>query len=267
MAFKAGLLALLALLFSAPVPAAVPIQAQDDDNDDEWPHEILTESHRIVIYQPQLDSLEGDTIVGRCAASVKKHKDPEPVFGTVWIKARMVTDRGTREVTFTDIDVTNVKFPKVKDEAGEEKLEKFLEGEIPKWGLKTSMERIAAAQELLEKEQVAADKLKTEPPQILRRTKPAALVVIDGEPILAEIKGTSHKRIVNSAMFMVQDGATKKNYLFLGDRWGESPDLLKGPWTVCAAPPPSVTAAADQDKIVQEQKKGAADSKKPPEFP
>jgi hypothetical protein len=266
MAFKYGLIGLLAILVAAPGPASAGFQAtQDDDDDPEWPHEIITESHKIVLYQPQLDSLEGDTIVGRCAASVKKHADKEPVFGTVWIKSRMITDRAAREVTFAEIDVTNVKFPKA-NEAGEEKLAKFLEEEIPRWGLKTSLERIAAAQELLEKEQTASDKLKTEPPQILRRTKPAALVLIDGNPILAEIQGTPLKRVVNIAMFLVQDTASKKHYLFLGDRWGESVEL-NGPWTRCAAPPAAVSAAADQDKVVQEQKKAAATSKKPAEFP
>jgi hypothetical protein len=261
---KSGIIALLAFLVAAPVPATIAIQAPDDDPD--WPHEILTETHKVVLYQPQLDSLEGDTIVGRCAAMVKGHKDAEPSFGTIWIKARMVTDRGTREVTFTDLDVTNVKFPKANEDS-EKKLEKFLEGEIPRWGLKTSMERIASAQELLEKEQVSADKLKNDPPLILRRTKPAALVIIDGDPILAEIKGTAVKRVVNCAMFLVQDSASKKHYLFLGDRWGESVELVNGSWSRCPAPPSSVTSVADQDKVVLEQKKAAAESKKPAEFP
>ena len=189
MRITAAFFALMALLASSPAPAAAGFP-QDDDEDGEWPHEIITNTHKAVVYQPQLDSLEGDTIVGRCAVSVAKHNSKDPVFGTIWIKARMVTDKGTREVTFTDIDITNVKFPKGNEE-GEEKVEKFLEGEIPKWGLKTSMERITAAQELLEKEQVAADKLKNDPPQILKRTKPTVLLVFDGEPILAEI-GRAH---------------------------------------------------------------------------
>ena len=65
MAPKFGLIALLALLAAAPPPVPAGIQAAQDDDDPEWPHEILTESHKIVLYQPQLDSLEGDTIVGR----------------------------------------------------------------------------------------------------------------------------------------------------------------------------------------------------------
>src|SRR5688572_4998714 len=115
----AGIFALVLVLGAAPPRQETP---QEQDDVDEWPHEIITETHKVVLYQPQLDSLEGDTIVGRCASSVKGHKDPEPIFGTIWIKARMVTDRNSREITFTDIDVTNVKFPKAKEE-GAQKLE------------------------------------------------------------------------------------------------------------------------------------------------
>ena len=266
MPFKWGFLVVAALLAAGPVhPAQDPAPAPEEDDGDDWPRELIVNGGKAVLYQPQLDSLEGDTIVGRCAASVLRTGEKEPIFGTVWIKARMVTDRGTREVTFTDIDVTNVKFPKASEE-GAGKLEKLLEEEIPRWGLKTSMERVAAAQELLEKEQVAADKFKVDPPAILRRTKPSLLLVFDGEPILAEIKGTTQKRVVNTALYCVEDSATKKCYLFLGDRWGEAP-ALKGPWTHSPDAPAPVRATAQLDKVVQEQQKAGKDAKKPKEFP
>ena len=57
-------------LLATPPAAGFP---QDADEDNEWPHEILTNTHKLILYQPQLDSLEGDTIV----AVAWKHWDRE----------------------------------------------------------------------------------------------------------------------------------------------------------------------------------------------
>ena len=61
-----------------------------------WPREIDTPEAKIVMYQPQLESFEGNRLTGRAAVAVTPRGRTEPVFGAVWIDARVSTDRDNR---------------------------------------------------------------------------------------------------------------------------------------------------------------------------
>ena len=45
------------------------------------------------------------------AVSVTLPGKSEPIFGTVWIRARAMTDRDSREVTLAAVEVPQVRFP------------------------------------------------------------------------------------------------------------------------------------------------------------
>jgi hypothetical protein len=74
---------MLAILFAGSFVAA---------NEQEWPKEYFMDGAKIVMYQPQLETFEGNKMTARAAVSVTK-KNAEPVFCAMWLKARVVTDR------------------------------------------------------------------------------------------------------------------------------------------------------------------------------
>ena len=57
--------------------------------DEEWPREIQTEKGLVVLYQPQVDSLDGDLLSGRSAVSIKATGQDEPIFGAAWLEGRI----------------------------------------------------------------------------------------------------------------------------------------------------------------------------------
>ena len=71
-----------------------------------WPRAIEAAEGEIVIYQPQLDSLEGDKLTGRAAVSVALTGSEEPVFGVIRFESRMETDRDARTMRIVDLDIT-----------------------------------------------------------------------------------------------------------------------------------------------------------------
>ena len=102
-------ISLVAALLVATVSGAAYVALQEDSVEG-WPREIPVDGGLVVVYQPQSDTFEGNMLSGRVAVSVTP-TDQEPVFGTVWFEARLVTDRDTRMAVIDDFDVTRVGFP------------------------------------------------------------------------------------------------------------------------------------------------------------
>lgn len=208
----------------------------------EWPRDIEVPEGTITLYQPQLESFKADKLSARAAISFVKRGETEPVFGAVWITARTLTDRDERTVRLLEIDVPKVKFPNV-DAAKMERLAGVLKREIPKWDATISLDRLLTMLELVEKEQIAADDLKTDPPKIIVSKHPAVLVTIDGDPQLGAVEDSNLMRVVNTPFFIVLDPKTKVYYLKGGNDWLTAPDI-KGPWQSVNNPPTGVIIAA-----------------------
>ena len=91
-----------------------------------WPREIETPEATITVYQPQPETFSGDKLTARTAISVTP-KSREPVFGAIWVNARVATDRTARTVTLLTMNVTDVKFPQAVDSANVKKFKSLLE--------------------------------------------------------------------------------------------------------------------------------------------
>ena len=77
----------LLLTACAGLLATTAVSAESEESG--WPREILTASDALVlVYQPQIDSLDGDLLHGRAAVSVNTKEMDEPVFGAAWIESR-----------------------------------------------------------------------------------------------------------------------------------------------------------------------------------
>jgi len=209
-----------------------------------WPREIPLDRGTVVVYQPQSETFEGNILSARAAVSVTP-SGQEPVFGTVWFEARLVTDRDTRMAAIDNLDVTRVGFP-AADEAHQDSLARLLEREIPAWELDISMDRLITDLALAETRRRAAEGLNMEPPVILFSLEPAILITIDGEPRMQQIEGSDYMRILNTAFTIIFDRDARTYYLGAGeDQWYSAPEY-DGPWTLTDQVPSDVAALAPE---------------------
>jgi hypothetical protein len=220
---------------------------------DEWPRTLDTkQGGKIIIYQPQLETLKDGKLTGRAAVSVREIAGNEPTFGAFWFETMLLTDRDTRMTTFEQIKVTDVKLPGIDDSEKLSRFRTFLETEIPKWKLEISMDALLATLE--EEQSIVSDDLKNDPPKVIYVTTPTTLVVIDGEPKLKQDDQLKMQRVFNTPFLIVQSNEDKKYYLLGGKFWYVSSAVKEG-WKSTTQLPNSVKQL---DQQLKEQAKTTA---------
>ena len=80
-----------------------------------WPREIDTNHYIITVYQPQLETLNGNILKGQLALSIKDTIDSEITFGSMWFEARLLTDLENRTAILNDLRIKELKFQGVSD--------------------------------------------------------------------------------------------------------------------------------------------------------
>ncbi|MBL7857541.1 MAG: hypothetical protein JNM57_07620 [Cyclobacteriaceae bacterium] len=218
----------------------------------EWPRTLETKKGgKILIYQPQPESLKGGKLTGRAAVSVREIAGDEPVFGAIWYETTLLTDRDSRLVTLESIKITHVKLPGVTDSTKIKRFTVFLESEIPKWKLEISMDELLATIE--EENGTSSEDLKNDPPKVIYSTTPSTLVMIDGEPKLQEDDQLKMKRVINSPFLIVQSKEDSRYYLSGGKFWYSSSSIKEG-WSNTTKLPASIQQL---DKQLKEKEKQA----------
>jgi hypothetical protein len=211
--------------------------------DVDWPREIDTPRGLVVIYQPQPDNLDNNTLEARAAVSVSLTGEPDAIYGAVWFKARLETNREDRTATIADVEVTQIRFPNEDDEMIAA-LKTLLENEIPRWDLPIAIDALVATIEHATERREAAANLSTAAPDILFVAAPAILVTLDGDARLQQQEGTSLMRVVNTPFTILLDTTTKTYYLNAdATTWYQTTDL-KGDWSIATAVPKEVAALA-----------------------
>ena len=218
----------------APVP----------DEDPGWPREIAAEGEvTVLLYQPQIDTFSADSIAARAAVAVLETPGSEPVFGAVWLVARLSIDRDARVVDIVEVAVPRVRFPDASEEH-QQQLARLLEREIPTWGLTIALDRFLTALENAEVGGSAVGELNTAAPTLLVRYEPTVLVTIDGEPDLRAVEGSELQRVFNTPFTIVHDPAAGRYYLHAGGQnWYIAPSL-SGEWQLTDAVPGQVARLA-----------------------
>jgi hypothetical protein len=230
-----------------------------------WPKKMEGPKGTVIMYQPQLETFQGDKLTARAAVSVQTKEMKNPVFGVVWINARVSTDRDTRMVTVEEAKITDAKFTGATPEQLA-KLKSFLDKEMESWNHEISLDRLLAMLDVIEKEKAGDRGLNNNPPRIIFVNHPAVLVLLDGEPRLQPLEKTPLMRVVNTPFLMLYDPAGKIYYL-KGDGWLTATDL-KGPWKEAAELPQAIKdleAKAEKGKEAQPAKKVEASTGKKPE--
>ncbi|MEN8164899.1 MAG: hypothetical protein ABFS37_12275, partial [Acidobacteriota bacterium] len=237
--------AIIVLAFTIILAAAVPTQAQDLGNKD-WPKTVEAMGASITMYQPQIDSWEGNTFEARAAVSVVGSAGKAPVFGAVWLSGHFTTDKETRTVSFYDVTVPAVRFPDAGEEQ-EQKLIDILEDELDDWVYEVDLDVLLPSLELADRGTPAASALKHDVPKIIVKHEPAVLILIDGEPKLQEIEDSKLERVVNSPYVIIKDG---RNFFLASDsQWFTARDIM-GPWKASGKLPKEI---AKIDSLMKKQ--------------
>ncbi|MCK5704725.1 MAG: hypothetical protein KAI29_26410, partial [Cyclobacteriaceae bacterium] len=235
-------LVLLIVLLMLP---GVSLLADDPEPEFSWPMEIASDNGFVTtIYQPQLESFEGDILEGRMAVTIKP-PEKEMIFGALWFKARLSTDMENRTVLLEKMDIIKTHFPDIVDEEKSSSFTTLLSAEMESWNLEMSLDRILASMAEVENLKVLSDDINNDPPSIYFRTSPAVLMMIDGEPILEEDEETKIEYVVNTPFFMVKDPKKEKYYVKGGPFWYVSTEMLKG-WEETSKVPSKVKKFAEQ---------------------
>ncbi len=228
-AFAAVLTLLLALSVSA--------FAQDPG----WPRKLEKPGGAAIVYQPQVDDWKDyATITMRVAFQLT------PVGGTQVIGAATMigntnVDKDKHMVVIYGIEVTDTFFPSL-DEATSAKMEQLFKTFVPEV-VNISLERIVAY--IPEPQSSHSVNVKNDPPFIFVNYGPAVLLSVDGEPVLAEIKDTKLKFIVNTQWAVFLDTSKSQYYMLAGPRWLTAPDL-HGPWSAATKLP------KDMEKLLKD---------------
>ncbi|MCU0404631.1 MAG: hypothetical protein MUE99_08785 [Chitinophagaceae bacterium] len=197
-------------------------------NANTWPREIpLKSGGKITMYEPQAESLSGPLLTGRAAISVREKATDEPIFGAIFMEAKISTDRDSRKADLENFKITNVKVPGLDDTAKVSKLIELLEREIPKWNLEIDVDAIVT--------QLKAENLNNgqpdfnnKAPKIMYRNKPSTLVLLDGEPKIQQDKALDAERVVNTPGLIFKEG--NQWNMYSGGIWYRSSEIKTG-WT------------------------------------
>lgn len=225
------------LIFAATVLSTLACPQAADRG---WPRTIHSNSVRIDVYQPQVDSWTNGKLQDRTALAITEKATGQTTYGTAWLSARTTVDQDTRLVTLYDVDVQKVTFPSAGDrEAG---YAKTATEALQQWTPTIALDRLLADISITQNEQKSSeDNLNSDPPTIFVRDKPAVLILVDGEPILQKIPGSEFMRVVNTpAMIVLVLGSNR--YFLRGDGYWMTATKFDGPWSKATDAPSSLAS-------------------------
>ena len=244
--FAMSCLMFMTVLVMAQDAVELPEEAQ-------WPREIVTPNATVVLYQPQVERFEKNSIDMRLAASVKLAEAEEPVFGAVWLHARVETDREAQLVRFISLEAVRSRFPGATAQQ-EDAFADLLKQEMPKWELTESISQLQAGLDAAKRRDLASEELNHAPPKIIYRDAPAVLILIDGKPILEKIDGSALMAVVNTPFPMLYRPSDKTYYLMGDGGWYRSKSVT-GDWQYDANPPSEVKSLRPDDTFDPEAPK------------
>ena len=254
---------LLAAFLAAPVAAlaqaggaqpASPPAAASRLPADPWPRKVDLSNASVLMYQPQVNSWDGNRIDFRAAVAIQPVGAKQESFGVLFATARTQVDKVARTVVFENLTVGKSDFPLLPDRgaAYAAELAKRVASDVRT----ISLDRLEAA---LAAAGVKAPPVEVDntPPQVIVSTQPAILVPIDGAPVLKKPAGQSRfERVINTRALILKSGFIDQYYLHLYDGWLTATSI-SGPWTQ-ADPGPFVRS--DIDAIAADlSKKGVVD--------
>ncbi len=206
-----------------------------------WPRKLVKPGGTLIIYQPQVDDWKEFATMTWRAAFQMTPTGGKQVIGAATMTGSTNVDNDKHTVVIFEIKVTNTYFPSL-DEANSAKMDQLFKTFVPEV-VNISLERVVAY--MPKPQSVQSVSVKNDPPFIFVNYSPAILLAVDGEPVLAAIKDTKLKFIVNTQWAVFQDTSKSQYYLLAGPRWLTAPDL-HGPWSAATNLP------KDMEKLLKD---------------
>ena len=207
-----------------------------------WPRDFTLPSGQLEMYQPQIETWNGNRIAGRAAVAIGA-KDSTPTYGVVRFSAMADIDKASGLVQLTQIHLDSVDVP--TNPAASEQVRQAVLADIPSKGLTVSLDQLqtsyAASQQLSAVQHVD---VKNDVPRIVFASSPTLLVLVDGAPVTRPVGGTSFQRVMNTRELLLQD-ASGRLYLRAAGFWYAA-SSANGPWLELSAPPQALLAAASK---------------------
>jgi len=206
---------------------SLQLQAEDQG----WPKEMQLEKYKFVIYQPQPESLEGNSLKVLTAISLVPTNGNEPIFGAMWFEAKLSVDKSQDRAILDDFSLSKVYFAHENEDKAK-KLSKLLTARMPQWSFDISYQRLLSSLEVANMQKKESVDISTDSPHIIVTQKPTVLISIDGEPRLKPIKDSTLLRVINTPYTIIMDPSNSTYYLNADkDVWYSSLSIDKG-WKV-----------------------------------
>ena len=203
-----------------------------------WPKVIPLEQISITIYQPEIESVTENQLEARAAFNIYDGTRL-PIFGAIWLKARVHVDRAAKTVFYDNLEMIDVNFP---DATATKKAEfkELLEAVTPTWEFNSSINDFYNTSEIIEVNDQSSNALDNNPPNIFYETVPTEIVFVDGEPILENIDGSVlYQNILNTPNFIVHSTSDEYFYLRAGIWWYRAKNLYDE-WKNISSPPQAI---------------------------
>jgi hypothetical protein len=228
--------------FQTPLPPRqTPAQKNATPSDGGWPRLYkLASGDSALIYQPQIESwIDQKQMVAWSAISYQAEGAKQPSLGTIKLEA--VTDVAVNErlVNFSSLRIAEFNFPTLSRDQSQ-KVAAELERAMPATERVISLDRVLAGinKSTIRPNSRDAAGIKADPPKIFHSTKPAVLVIFDGQPIWSPIREVDLKYAVNTNWDFFEQPSSKTFYLRDDKSWLKATDL-KGPWAPAGKLPDS----------------------------
>jgi hypothetical protein len=193
-----------------------------------WPREITRDGIRLVYYQPQVDEWKDFRELRARLAFTLTGKDGKPAVGIEELRGHTVANVENRTVLIDNIEITAVRFPSLSD-LDSAAMEKLLRSTFPGKPFTVSLDRLIASVQMSQ-ENAKTVPVKTDPPKILFSTTPAVLLTVQGEPVLAPIKGVALQFVLNANWDLFFDPGSSRYYLLVKKLWLTNKSL-GGTWS------------------------------------
>jgi len=202
-----------------------------------WPRVYkLANGDSAIIYQPQIESWDDQKhIVAWAAVAYLPQGSSQQSPGAIKIEADTKVALEERLVNFSNFRITESNFPAASRDQTRA-IVSGLEGAMPSGQMMMSLDRALSALDkskikLSSRDTAGRDTagIRSDPPEIFYSSKPAVLVIFDGQPVWSPIENVALKFAVNTNWDIFEDPASKTFYLRNDDTWLKAADL-KGRW-------------------------------------
>ncbi len=206
-----------------------------------WPKDFDVGTNRLEIYQPQIETWDGNRISGRAALAIGP-KDGAPTYGFAHFVADAIVDKAAGLVQLNNIRVDKVEVVTAPDKAP--MIQQAIQERLPKTGLVAKLDQLQASYAVNQKiEALRTQPVDNTPPRIIFADTATILVPISGEPAMRSVEGAPAISVCSTPARSSSRTAAASFHLQAAGTWYES-NALNGTWLVTPKPTAALQEAA-----------------------